>query len=101
MKADQDVLDLDSLKHTSNDGAASLEKQREKLAALEMQLIAASDINTGRNVPEEVPPYGNIEKEQMEIDPSIRTTSFDDANFESPPTNGDRTHGAQPKVVEN
>lgn len=102
-KADQDVLDLDSLKHSSNDGAASLEKQHERLAALEMQLAAASDTNNGRNVPEEVPPYGNIEKDQMETDTPMQSTNFDDTNSESTSSNansnGDRTQGAQPKVI--
>lgn len=102
-KADQDVLDLDSLKHSSNDGATSLEKQHEKLAALEMQLAAASDTNNGRNVPEEVPPYGNIEKDQMETDIPMQSTNFDDTNSESTSSNansnGDRTQGAQPKVI--
>lgn len=102
-KADQDVLDLDSLKHSSNDGATLLEKQHEKLAALEMQLAAASDTNNGRNVPEEVPPYGNLEKDQMETDTPIQSTNFDDTNSESTSSNansnGDRTQGAQPKVI--
>lgn len=99
--ADQDVLDLDSLKHSVDDGP-TFEKQREKLAAAELQMAVASDKPTGEHVPEEVPPYGNIDKEQQtEMDSSIRTTAVDDANSDTTSTNAnvERTHGAQPKVI--
>lgn len=96
---DQDVLDLESLKHVSND--APTEKQGDKLASLEIQLAAASVAgNVDQNKQEENPLYLNIEKQPAETDVTVKIPSTDDAHSETatPNANGDRVQGAQPKV---
>lgn len=81
-------------------GDTTADKQREKLTTLEMQLAAASAANVARHDREEAPPYDNIEKEIWESDPKVPAN--DDNHSESAPSNansnGDRAHGAQPKV---
>lgn len=93
-KVDQDVLDLESLKHVAND--APTEKQGDKLATLEMQLAAASAAaNIGQHGQEESPLYGNIEKQPPETDVTIKIPSTDAVHPETPTPN---VNGAQPKV---
>lgn len=95
-KPDQDVIDLDSLKHPNRDA----EKQEKKLASLETELAA---IQTEQHGQEESPPLDTIEKEQPpEADATTRATQNEDSNNENSNANGNgngnRIHGAQPKV---
>lgn len=97
-KSDQDVLDLENLKNPAID-ATTAERQRDKLASLEMQLSAASAANDR----EEAPPSENLDKSAVDVD-TMKTTTNDDIHAESGTsigntnTNGDRVAGAQPKV---
>lgn len=95
-KVDQDVLDLERLRHVAND--APVEKQGDRLANLEMQLEAAA-VNIDQHGQEETPPYGNIEKQPIESDVT-KIPSTDDVHSEiaTPNANGERAQGAQPKV---
>lgn len=78
----------------------AVDKQREKLAALEMQLAATS---TGQHGQEETAPFGNTEKESLDTDTTVKDTIIDDGHSESYPPNAnpndDRPHGAPPKVI--
>lgn len=92
-------MDLENLKQPTID-ATTAEKQRDKLTSLEMQLTAASAVNDH----EEAPPNDNLDKPASDID-IMKTVSNDDNHSENAPSvpnsNGDRMHGAQPKVGSN
>lgn len=95
---DQDVLDLESLKQSASD--VTVEKQRENLATLEMQLAAAGGDSVTNNDGEQ-----GIENQPTEIDTNIKSTSIDDIHSDdiSSSTNSNlnlnnRTQGNQPKV---
>lgn len=72
------------MKRPANE-ATTTEKQRDKLSNLEMQLAAAAVAND----PEETPPNENVLKQ---------TLDSDDTQSENTASNGDRAHGAPPKV---
>lgn len=96
---DQDVLDLESLKRVTND--APTEKQVDKLAALEMQLAAVSNVdalvNVGQNGQYETTTYGNVEKQPPETDESIKVPS-DDVHSHVATPNANGAQIALPKV---
>lgn len=87
--SDQDVLDLENLRHAASD-ATTLEKQREKL---ELQLVSVPTTNDEQ-----------LDKGTVESDATIKAASIDDIHPENVPSNGntnsngDRTHGAPTKV---
>lgn len=97
-KVDQDELDLESLKH-SMDESKSVDKQREKLAALEIQLSAST---AAANSQDTAFLFGN---EVKETDLNIKSTPPGDVYPETVPSNvnvnsnGDRAQIAQPKVI--
>lgn len=75
---------------------APTEKQVDKLATLEMQLAAVSNVdapvNVGQNGQYETSTYGNVEKQPPETDESIKVPT----DIATPNANGAQV--AQPKV---
>lgn len=91
-KADQDVLDLENLRHSEH--AVAADNQGDKTASLERLLAATSTTNYER---EEAPQ--DVEKHLLENN-MLKTSINDGRHFENVNLNlnNDQTHTAQPKV---
>lgn len=96
-QTDQDVLDLENLKHPEH--ASVLETQGDKSVSLERLLAAASATKSIQHEHEEDPPYQNVDKQMVEND-MMKTSINDGRHFENVNinSNSDRAHSAQPKV---
>ncbi|XP_031618466.1 uncharacterized protein LOC116337750 isoform X2 [Contarinia nasturtii] len=103
-KVDQDVIDLESLKHAAS--STDTDKHDEKLATLEMQLAAAVNGDEHGQIE-------TVEKQPVETEVTNKATSVDDIHSDNVSSNtnastnenvnananssGIRTQGAQPK----